>query len=172
MLYYIIYPSKVSLISYGINTFVNTLSTTNPNLSIDLQPLPRTNTPSNTIVIFASISGNAMNQHFRAPCIVVALPWISIDIQYLKPTTARPHDIFILVVSIIGSCRLFPSPPPRSRPAPPFSLLIQNSNKRRRSSIDDGRSRTGEIIPTCHLPPPAVEIVRNIPHSRQQALES
>ena len=150
MLYYIIYRYKVSLISYGINTFVNTLSTTNPNLSIDLQPLPRTNTPSNTIVIFASISGNAMNQHFRAPCIVVALPF---DIQYLEPMTAHPHDIFILIVIIIGSCRLFPSPPPRSRPAPPFSLLIQNSNKRRRSSIDDGRSRTGEIIPTCHLPP-------------------
>ena len=150
MLYYIIYPSKVSLISYGINTFVNTLSTTNPNLSIDLQPLPRTNTPSNTIVIFASMSGTAVNQHFRVPCIVVVLP---LDIQYLKPTTACPHDIFNLVVIIIGSCRLFPSPPPRSRPAPPFSLLIQNSNKRRRSSIDDGRSRTGEIIPTCHLPP-------------------
>ena len=45
MLYYIIYPSKVSLISYGINTFVNTLSTTTYSsfqaLFVDhLQPLP------------------------------------------------------------------------------------------------------------------------------------
>jgi hypothetical protein len=108
------------------------------------------------------MSGTAVNQHFRVPCIVVALPF---DIQYLEPMTARPHDIFILIVIIIGSCRLFPSPSTRSRSAPPSSLLKQNSNKRRRSSIDDGRSRMGEIIPTCHLPPPAVEIIRNIPHS-------
>ena len=47
----------------------------------------------------ASMSGTAVNQHFRVPCIVVVLP---LDIQYLKPTTACPHDIFNLVVIIIG----------------------------------------------------------------------
>jgi hypothetical protein len=64
---------------------------THPNLfelllSIDLPPLLRTNTPSNTNVIFASMSDTAVNQHFRIPCIVATLPF---DIQYLEPTTAR-----------------------------------------------------------------------------------
>ena len=177
MLYYRIYRSKVSSIALR-NKYLCQHSQYNKSqliraslaLFVDRPTTSPTHKHSKQYHCrFCVNVGHRWNQHFRIPCIVAALPF---DIQYLKPMTALPHDIFILVVIIIGCCRLFPSPSPWSRPAPPSSLLTQNSNKRRRSSIDDGRSRTGEIIPTCHLPPPAVEIVSNIPHSRQHALKS